>query len=98
MTFIAREEAFTCGHCQASVKPLEGGTYRNHCPLCLWSRHVDDEGPGDRASLCQGLMTPVRLDQSGKKGWMVIHECERCGKTIPNKLAPDDQWETVMNQ
>lgn len=96
MTFIAREEPFTCEHCGASVAPLEGGTYRNHCPHCLWSKHVDDQGPGDRASLCGGMMEPVSLDQSGKKGWMVIHECEKCGKKIPNKLAGDDQKDHLL--
>lgn len=93
MTFIAREEPFTCEHCGASVTPLRHGTYRNHCPQCLWSKHVDDEGPGDRASLCKGMMEPVGLDQTGKKGWMAIHRCLKCGKKIPNKLAEDDRWE-----
>lgn len=93
MTFIPREEPFTCEHCGAAVTPLLHGTYRNHCPHCLWSKHVDDVGPGDRASLCGGMMRPVGLDQSGKKGWMVIHACEKCGKRIPNKLTEDDQWE-----
>ena len=93
MIFIAREEAFTCEHCGASVTPLLRGSYRNHCPRCLWSKHVDDEGPGDRASLCQGMMEPVSIDQTGKKGFLVIHVCEKCGKKIPNKLAQDDEWE-----
>ena len=96
MTFIAREEPFTCEHCGASVEPLGSGTYRNHCPQCLWSKHVDDQGPGDRASLCGGMMRPVELDQSGKKGWMIVHECEKCGKSIPNKIADDDRWEHLL--
>lgn len=96
MTFIAREESFTCEHCDAAVTPLLRGTYRNHCPQCLWSKHVDDQGPGDRASACGGLMRPVHLDQNGKKGWIVIHECDQCGKTIPNKLADDDNLEQVL--
>lgn len=95
MIFIAREESFTCDRCGVLVTPLLRGTYRNHCPHCLWSKHVDDAGPGDRASLCGGMMEPVGLDQSGKKGWMVIHRCEACGKEIPNILAPDDAWEAL---
>lgn len=39
------------------------------------------------------MMRPISLDQTGKKGWMVIHICEKCGKRIPNKLASDDEWE-----
>ncbi|MBI3332285.1 RNHCP domain-containing protein [Candidatus Peregrinibacteria bacterium] len=90
MTFIARQESFTCEHCGKDVAPLPRGTYRNHCPHCLYSKHIDAEGPGDRASDCGGLMTPVSLDQSGKKGWMIVHRCFLCGKEISNRAAPDD--------
>jgi DNA-directed RNA polymerase subunit RPC12/RpoP len=90
MPFIPREEPFTCEHCGRPVEPLGRGTYRNHCPFCLWSKHVDDQGPGDRASTCGGLMEPIGLDQDGKKGWMILHRCVHCGKEIPNKAAPDD--------
>lgn len=77
---------FTCAHCGASVSPLTNGSYRNHCPFCLWSVHVDDARPGDRASVCFGLMRPVEL-VSKRKGWQVVHRCTRCGKTQPNKVA-----------
>jgi DNA-directed RNA polymerase subunit RPC12/RpoP len=90
MPFIARQEAFTCEHCGKHVEELANGSYRNHCPFCLWSKHVDGGGPGDRASLCHGLMKPARLDQRGKKGWMINHVCVSCGKRIPNIVAPDD--------
>jgi len=90
MPFIARQEAFTCDHCGKQVEELASGSYRNHCPYCLWSKHVDRDGPGDRASACQGLMKPVSLDQRGKKGWMINHACVDCGKKIPNIVAPDD--------
>ncbi len=90
MPFIARQESFVCEHCGKQVEPLERGTYRNHCPFCLFSKHVDSEGPGDRASRCGGLMAPVGLDQNGKKGWVIVHRCERCAKHIRNKAAPDD--------
>ncbi len=91
MPFIARQEPFVCEHCHAQVEPLEAGSYRNHCPRCLWSKHVDDIGPGDRASLCGGLMEPIDRDYDGKKGWMIVHRCIKCDKTIPNKRAPDDE-------
>lgn len=90
MPFIARQEPFTCEHCQAHVEPLNNGSYRNHCPHCLWSKHVDKDGPGDRASNCLGLLQPVGLDQNAKKGFVVLHTCVQCGKTITNKAAPDD--------
>ena len=59
---------FTCAHCGAGVLPLTNGSYRNHCPFCLWSVHVDDARPGDRLSVCRGLMQPVEL-VSKRKGW-----------------------------
>jgi len=90
MTFIARQEQFKCEHCNEDVEPLENGSYRNHCPHCLYSKHVDAEGPGDRASDCEGLMEPIGLDHKGAKGWMILHKCTKCGKEIPNIAAPDD--------
>lgn len=89
-TFIAREEHFTCDRCGIDVEPLGKGSYRNHCPSCLWSKHVDAQGPGDRASLCGGLEQPMGVDFRSKKGWMIIHVCTKCGKRIANKAAPDD--------
>jgi hypothetical protein len=44
------------------------------------------------------LIRPTALDHDGKKGWMVIHECERCGKRIPNKAAPDDDLSQAPSQ
>ncbi len=88
--FLPRQEPFVCEHCGTAVTPLTRGTCRNHCPRCLWSRHVDDAGPGDRASMCRGLMEPVALDHDGKKGWVILHRCTGCGKEGRNKAAPDD--------
>lgn len=95
MVFIAREEPFTCDHCGADVRPLERGSYRNHCPACLWSKHVDDKGPGDRASTCRGMMRPDHLDHRNGKGWMIVHRCTSCEKTIPNIIAPDDDLSAI---
>ena len=98
MTFIARQEHFTCTHCGADVEPLENGSYRNHCPVCLYSKHVDLDGPGDRKSSCGGLMKPVGVDHRKKKGWMIVHLCESCGKQIPNITAPDDDISIVSGK
>lgn len=92
MTFIAREEPFVCANCEKENFPLGKGTYRNHCSKCLFSLHVDKEGPGDRASLCLGLMEPIGLDQHTKKGWIIIHRCTKCGAERRNKAAPDDEY------
>ena len=77
MTFIARQEPFTCENCGTDAEPLEHGTYRNHCPRCLCSKHVDEKGPGDRESTCKGLMKPVSIDYRSKKGWMIVHQCQK---------------------
>ena len=82
----SRENAgFVCAHCDVHVVSLTNGSYRNHCPACLYSRHVD-VGPGDRASRCGGLMAPVRLLISGK-GWRIVHRCLDCGLERPNRVA-----------
>jgi len=95
MTFIARQEPFDCEHCNAHVPNLEDGSYRNHCPFCLWSKHVDKDGPGDRLSTCQALMEPAGVDHQAKKGWMIVHRCTKCGKQITNKAACDDDTDAL---
>jgi hypothetical protein len=85
---------FVCARCGGRVPPLSNGSYRNHCPACLWSKHVDREWPGDRESKCFGLMRPVALTRS-KKGYQIVHRCERCGVERRNRIAeateaPDD--------
>jgi DNA-directed RNA polymerase subunit RPC12/RpoP len=90
----AENTAFPCAHCGTSVPANTDGHYRNHCPWCLWSLHVD-ELPGDRASECRGLMEPIGLVEKSGKGWQVVHRCTTCGHRQPNRLvregaAPDD--------
>lgn len=89
--FIRRQEDFTCGHCGKFVK---GNGYTNHCPFCLYSRHVDIN-PGDRAAECGGLMHPVQVEllRNEKR---IIHECIRCGHRKANKTAPEDDFEVLL--
>jgi hypothetical protein len=68
--------------------PLTNGSYRNHCPECLWSKHVDVK-PGDRASSCHGLMQPERLDHRSGKGLVIVHRCVQCGFVRVNRVAYD---------
>lgn len=84
---------FTCEHCGKIVAPA-AKTSRNHCPFCLYSKHVDIV-PGDRKEVCQGLMTPVDYDY--KRGQVeIVFKCERCGKTGVNKAAPDDLLDELL--
>ena len=88
--FIPREEPFVCNQCGENVKPLGQGTYRDHCPRCLFSKHVDQDGPGDRLSPCKGLLEPTGIDQDGKKGIVILYQCVNCGKRSRNRAAHDD--------
>ena len=80
---------FACVQCHRDVPPLANGSYRNHCPYCLHSLHVDVQ-PGDRANDCQGLLKPTSVDYSGKKGWIIVSTCQTCGEQRRNKAALDD--------
>lgn len=92
MTFIMRNETFACRKCGKHVGLHPTGSARNHCPFCLYSLHVDDQFPGDRASECHGLMAPVGIDYRKNKGDMIRHRCETCGKEMLNIVAPDDDF------
>lgn len=82
-------QPFACANCGAEVAPLRSGGYRNHCPVCLHSLHVD-VNPGDRAADCGGLLEPVGVEHSAKKGWVLVHRCRRCGAVRRNRAALDD--------
>ena len=84
-------ERFKCGHCRAFIGPtIGGGRHRNHCPLCLYSRHVDGARPGDRAGGCRSLMAPVaRFDRPNGEP-VLVHRCLGCGFERHNRLAADD--------
>jgi hypothetical protein len=80
--------------CGAAVIPLSNGSYRNHCPFCLTSVHVDDV-PGDRASDCHGVMDAVGVVRT-KKGWQLIHRCRTCNAERRNRVASDtDQGDDI---
>lgn len=78
-------EDFTCEQCGAEVA---GDGFTNHCPQCLYSKHVD-MNPGDRAAACGGLMAPVGLEQKGDT-WIVRQMCRSCGHTFRCKTRPED--------
>lgn len=89
--FTRRIEDFTCGNCERLVR---GNGYTNHCPHCLWSRHVDIN-PGDRAATCGGLMPPVAAGIQ-KDTYFVVQRCQKCGHTRRNKTVPQDSRETIL--
>jgi hypothetical protein len=82
--------SFRCGHCRLDVSTAAVGTaHRNHCPNCLWSRHVD-ESPGDRAAECGSLMEPVAIAVRGGGEWVLVHRCSGCDVVRLNRSAGDD--------
>ena len=76
--FAKNDSGFTCAHCGKTVEPL-GYSSRNHCPFCLWSLHLD-VNPGDRASDCGGALEPIRVEVDPRKGYVIVHRCEKCGE------------------
>ncbi len=89
--FIARNEGFVCQNCHREVGPVKyGGSYRNHCPFCLWSKHVDGGVPGDRVSPCQGMMEPVGVTIKSGGEYTLVHLCVKCGFQRLNRVAGDD--------
>ncbi|MGH3301842.1 MAG: RNHCP domain-containing protein [Streptosporangiaceae bacterium] len=65
MSRAAQNQGFAGAQCGQLVRPLVNGSYRNHCPACLWSQHVDVR-PGDRASPCCGLMESTGSSQAAR--------------------------------
>lgn len=90
--FIRTVEDFVCGHCQAEVV---GNGYTNHCPVCLWSKHVDIF-PGDRQSSCLGLMKPIAGMSDGGVN-VLIHSCTFCKHQKKNKCAPEDAFDVFVS-
>lgn len=97
------EKGFNCAKCGFSVttsREQSGVNNRNHCPRCLWSKHVDEVKAGDRKAECKSRMQPLglTLKQSPKRynretagELMLIHRCTGCGKLSINRIAADDE-------
>jgi len=89
--FIKNQEDFICDSCGYKVK---GDGYTNHCPKCLYSKHVDNV-PGDRASNCHGLMAPVGITY--KDGhYSITLKCLKCGAIKNNKTNPADDFDKII--
>lgn len=89
---------FPCGHCGFSIPHVAAGTkHRNHCPICLWSRHLDAEEPGDRAADCGGLMEPIAVSTRPDGEWTIVHRCRRCDTMGRNRIAGDDDPVALMS-
>ena len=100
---------FRCARCRNIVSAahlLSGVNNRNHCPYCLWSCHLDLFSAGDRLSACKGQMKPIgltmkkgrnkyRLESRGEL--MLIHECIECKSLSINRIAADDDSDSILD-
>ena len=80
-------------YCEKCGSFVRGDGYTNHCPRCLWSKHVD-VNPGDRMALCGGMMEPISVEtKSGE--WIILHRCTVCRAEKKNKASKDDAFDAL---
>ena len=89
--FQRRIENFACKQCGYQVT---GDGYTNHCPKCLWSKHVDNN-PGDRRNACQGMMKPIAVEKRSQN-YYLQHQCGQCGVISKIKLRETDDYDQVL--
>ena len=87
------DEPFKCENCGKEIKPL-GYTARDHCPHCLYSKHVDIN-PGDRENKCHGLLEPIAVEKY-RDTYKIIYKCQRCGEIHKNILHKDDDFTKIV--
>ena len=91
--FNMLDEAFICENCHQKVEKLNY-TARDHCPLCLYSKHVDIT-PGDRQNNCQGLLKPIDIEKF-KDNYKIIYKCTICSELHKNIMAKDDNLNLII--
>lgn len=87
-------ETFICENCKKEV-PKALKTARDHCPYCLYSKHVDIN-PGDRANTCLGLLKPISVEKF-KSTYKIIYKCEKCHELHKNIMALDDNMDLIID-
>ena len=93
-TFNEIDEEFICENCGKKVEKL-GYSCRDHCNNCLCSKHLDIN-PGDRSANCHGMLEPIGVELSSKKGYVIIYKCNKCGEIKKNKAANDDNMDLII--
>jgi hypothetical protein len=73
-----------------------GTRHRNHCPSCLWSRHLDGAVPGDRAASCAAAMEPIAVSVHNDGEWALVHRCDGCATVHVTRIAGDDNPLVLM--
>ena len=88
------DENFICENCNKEVNK-SNYTARDHCPYCLYSKHVDIN-PGDRLNTCHGLLEPIGIEKF-KNTYKIIYKCEKCNQLHKNIMANDDNMDLIIN-
>lgn len=91
--FSKLDEEFICENCNKHVQKLNY-TSRDHCPHCLYSKHVD-VNPGDRNNACKGLLKPIEIEKF-KDSYKIIYKCQKCGQIHKNITAIDDDFNMII--
>ncbi len=91
--FLMRDENFICENCSRQVFKLNY-TARDHCPYCLYSKHVDIN-PGDRLNTCNGLLIPIGIEKF-RDTYKIIYKCDKCQQLHKNIMAIDDSFEEII--
>ena len=91
--FTMIDENFICENCGKVVKKL-GYSAGNHCPYCLYSKHVDIF-PGDRENTCKGLLKPIGIEKF-KDTYKIIYKCQTCMQLHKNIVAIDDDFDKII--
>jgi len=87
------DEKFICENCGYEVDKLNY-TARDHCPFCLFSKHVDIN-PGDRLNECHGLMEPIGIEKY-KNTYKIVYKCSKCHENHKNVMASDDNFDEII--
>jgi len=86
-------EKFICENCNKKVSKSDY-TARDHCPYCLYSKHVDIN-PGDRLNECKGLLVPIGIEKF-KDTYKIIYKCDKCKQIHKNIMLKDDNMELII--
>ena len=84
---------FICENCKSNVNKLEYSA-RDHCPYCLYSKHLDIM-PGDRKNECKGLLKPIGIEKY-RDTYKIIYQCEKCKQIHKNIMANDDNMDLII--
>lgn len=91
--FNMMDENFICENCGKEVQKANY-TARDHCPYCLYSKHVDIN-PGDRQNTCKGLLKPIGIEKF-RDTYKILYKCTKCNQEHKNIMANDDDMNEII--